>query len=209
MLTMLCAITLAQAPVDDFARWEKDVAAIEKRHTGAKPGGIAFAGSSSIVKWNLAKSFPDRPVFNCGFGGNQIRHNTHFAERTIVPLAPAKIVFYAGDNDLGAKRSPEQVRDDFAAFMKLMHEKLPKATVHYLPIKPSVKRWELYETQKKANAYVLEMAKTDAQLNYIDIVPLMLGADGKPDPALFVADGLHLSEAGYAKWTEAVKAALQ
>lgn len=206
---MFFLVALCLAQTDDFTKWEKDVAAIEKKHKDAKPGGIVFAGSSSIVKWNLKKSFPDLPVFNCGFGGNQIRHNTHFAERTIVPLKPEKIVFYAGDNDIGAKRTPEQVRDDFAAFVKLIHEKLPKTTIYYLPIKPSVKRWDMYETQKKANALVLELTKKDEQVKYIDIVPLMFGKDGKPDPELFVADGLHMSEAGYAKWNEMVKKAIQ
>jgi lysophospholipase L1-like esterase len=36
----------------------------------------------------------------------------------------------------------------------------------------------------------------------------MLG-DGKPKEEHFVKDGLHLSEKGYAIWTEAVLAALQ
>ena len=53
-----------------------------------------------------------------------------------------------------------------------------------------------------------EIIARDERLKYIDTVPLMLGPDGKPDPALFVKDGLHLSEAGYAKWNEELKKVL-
>jgi lysophospholipase L1-like esterase len=207
MLPLILALSISQA--EDFSKWEKDIAAIEKKHADAKPGGIVFAGSSSIVKWDVKKSFPDWAVYNCGFGGSVVRQSTHFAPRIIVPLKPATIIFYAGDNDINAKRTPEQVRDDFKAFVKLIHKELPKTVIYYIPIKPSVKRWEQYDLQKKANAYVMEMAKNDDLLKYIDIVPLMFGSDGKPDPALFVEDGLHLSAKGYAKWNDAVKAALK
>ena len=33
----------------------------------------------------------------------------------------------------------------------------------------------------------------------------MLGKDGKPMPELFVKDGLHMSEKGYALWNDLVK----
>ena len=38
-------------PVDPFAKWEKNIAAIEKRLSAnpPKPGGVFFVGSSSIV----------------------------------------------------------------------------------------------------------------------------------------------------------------
>ena len=46
-------------------------------------------------------------------------------------------------------------------------------------------------------------------VKYVDIVPLMLDADGKPDPALFIKDGLHLSTRGYELWTAAINKALK
>jgi lysophospholipase L1-like esterase len=46
-------------------------------------------------------------------------------------------------------------------------------------------------------------------LVFVDVVPLMLGADGAPDPELFVKDGLHMSAKGYELWTAAVNKALK
>jgi len=42
-------------------------------------------------------------------------------------------------------------------------------------------------------------------LAYVDIVPQMLGADGKPRPELLVADGLHMTPEGYKVWTAALR----
>lgn len=204
----LAAVVSAQKP-DPFAKWEKDIAAIEKRLKDAPPkkGGVFFAGSSSIKLWKLTEPFPE--AVNVGFGGSVIRDTTHFAARILLPHEPATIVFYAGDNDIAAKRTPEQVRDDFIAFAKLIHDKLPKTKILYIPIKPSLKRWEMFDRQKIANGFVKALCDKDDRLVYVDIVPVMLGTDGKPVPDLFVKDGLHLSEKGYAIWNESVKKKLK
>jgi lysophospholipase L1-like esterase len=201
----LCLVL--QPPADPFAKWEKEVAAIEKRLTESPPkkGGVVFAGSSTVRLWDLDKSFPEWKPANCGFGGNQIADNTHFTTRLILPLEPRAVVFYAGDNDVNAKRTPEQVRDDFRAFVKEVHGTLPKCTIHFLSIKPSVARWAQFETQSKANALVKADVEKGDKLDYIDLVPLLLGPGGKPKEELFAKDGLHLNEKGYELCAAAVR----
>ena len=84
-----------------------------------------FAGSSTIVRWDLNKYFPDAGYVNVGFGGSTIPDSTHFAGRIITPFKPGTIVFYAGDNDVSAGRKPEEVAEDFKDFVtaaqKTMH----------------------------------------------------------------------------------------
>jgi lysophospholipase L1-like esterase len=194
-----------------FARWEKEITAIEKRlkeHPPAK-GGVAFVGSSSIRLWNLKKSFPDLNAINLGFGGSEMRDSTHFAPRILLPLDPRAIVVYAGDNDIANRRTPEQVRDDFRAFVRTVHEKLPKTKVLYIAVKPSIKRRSQFDTQRQANALVKKVCAGDDRLVFVDIVPLMLGSDGTPKLELFAKDGLHMSPKGYEIWAAAVKKALE
>jgi lysophospholipase L1-like esterase len=203
----LLSLCLLQADAT-FTKWDKEIAAIEAKHKDAKPGGIVFAGSSSVRLWDLKASFPERAVLNCGFGGSEIRHSTHFAKRIIVPLKPSRIIFYAGDNDIAAKRTAEQVKEDFAAFVKAVRADLPTTRIDFLSIKASVKRWDMVTVQSDANAKVKAFVQADASLGYIDTVALLLGPDGKPEAKYFAKDGLHLSEAGYKKWTAAVEAHL-
>lgn len=210
LLCGLCVVVLRAAdPTDEqrLAKWEKDTTAIEKRLAAKPPksGGILFAGSSSIVRWNTTKAFPDWNTTNVGFGGSEIRDSTLYAEKLILKHEPKTIVFYAGDNDINAGRSPETVLKDFRDFTQAIHAKLPKTTIIFVAIKPSVARWKLFEKQKQANQMVKEACAKDARLVYFDVVTPMLSKDGPPADDFFVKDGLHLSAKGYELWEAELK----
>lgn len=206
---LLFAVAVQPAETERFAKWEKEIAAIEKRLKDSPKGGVLFLGSSSIRLWDLEKSFSGKGYLNAGFGGSEIRDSTHFVPRLVTPLAPKTIVFYAGDNDIASGRKAEQLEADFKAFCEAVHKDLPKCRVLFIPVKPSIARWAKFEEQKKANALIAKYCKGNDRLGFIDIVPELLGSDGKPLPELYVKDGLHLSPAGYEKWTPLVKAALE
>lgn len=173
------------------------------------PGGVLFVGSSSIRLWTtLAKDFPDLPVINRGFGGSQIADSTHYAGRIALPYKPKTIVLYAGDNDIAAGNSPEQVLADFQAFVETVRAKLPDTRILFIAIKPSTARWHLIDKIRQANRLIREFATAGEKLGYIDIFTPMLGDDGKPRAELLAPDGLHLSEKGYALWQKVVAAAL-
>jgi lysophospholipase L1-like esterase len=194
-----------------FARWEKEVAAIEERQAEKPPekGGIVFTGSSTIRLWDLKKSFPAWTATNSGFGGSEVRDVTHFADRLVFRHEPRAIVFYAGDNDINSGRTPEQVAADFRAFAEATHKALPKTRIYFIAIKPSPARWKQYETQSEANRLVKDFCAKDDRLSYIDVAPLLLGKDGKPREELYAKDRLHLSPAGYEVLMEAVKKAVK
>lgn len=197
-------------PVDPFAKWEKNIASIEKRLTAnpPKPGGVFFVGSSSIVKWEVEKSFPGAGYINVGFGGSVVADSTHFAPRILTPHKPGTVVFYASDNDIGRGDKPEQVADNFKAFVGAVREGNPSCRVLFIAVKPSIARWKMFDKQTKANALVKAFCEKEKGLVYVDVVPVMLGADGTPIPELFVKDGLHMAPKGYELWTAEVKKAL-
>ena len=187
--------------------WEGDIANFLKADQSNPPprGGIEFIGSSSIRFWeSLAKDFPGQPVFNRGFGGSEVRDSTWYAGQIVVPYAPCKVFFYAGDNDLNSGRSATQVRDDVVAFVQRVHRDLPKTKVEFLSIKPSPSRAQLLPAINQANAMIKTALAKLPNTGYIDIYTPMLGADGQPDAKLFREDMLHMTPAGYAIWTKAV-----
>lgn len=206
-LSVAAAVSLAAEEPKKEGRWEKSMQAFEERDATNPPpkGEIVFIGSSSIVGWNLAKYFPDLKAVNRGFGGSQIADSVQYADRILLPLEPRIVVFYAGDNDIASGKSPEKVFEDYKAFVQKVHDKLAETKIIYLPIKPSIARWKLWDKMKAANALIAEHVKTDKRLAYLDVATPMLGEDGKPRPELFVKDGLHLSPAGYELWTALLK----
>lgn len=205
------ALLLAAAPAPQDDKFEPEIAAFEAADAQARPapGGVVFLGSSSIRMWDLATDFPDVRAVNRGFGGSHIAHSVRYLNRIVLPQRPATIVFYAGDNDLQDGRTPQAVLADFKALTKKVHASLPQTRVLFISIKPSVARWTLIASIREANALVRAYTTTDKRLGYVDIEPAMLGANGKPRPELFIADGLHLSRAGYDIWRDAVGAQLK
>ncbi len=194
----------AAPPAD---KWEKEISAMLAKDEKTPPPqeGIVFTGSSSIRLWDLAKSFPNLPVVNRGFGGSQIHDATHYVPKIVTPLKPKLVIFYAGDNDLKSNKTPEKTAADFAEFCAAVHKELPKTQIWFIAIKPCPSRWSLFEKQKKANELIRQQCEQDSQrLLFIDIVPAMLGSDGQPPVELFVKDMLHMSPAGYKIWNEQI-----
>lgn len=187
-------------------RWEQAIQQFEKQDEMQAPpeNAVLFVGSSSIRLWNLPAFFSDAKVINRGFGGSEIADTLHYADRIVVKYKPRVIVFYAGDNDIAKKKTAEQVFDDFRRFAELVQKELPETKLVYIAIKPSVKRWEMWPTQKTANEKIRDYCQQHKNLAFADITTPMLGEDGKPRPELFVQDGLHLSEAGYKVWTKVI-----
>jgi len=210
VLVGTCGDPARRAGADDrasFARWEKAIAAFERQDKERPPpqDAILFAGSSSIRRWDLPKSFPDLAVINRGFGGSELADSVHFAGRIILKHRPRLVVLYAGDNDIAAGKTPERVFADFKAFVRTVHKELPKTRIVFVSIKPSILRWGLWDKMRKANALIEAYCKDGERLAYIDVAGPMLGSNGKPRPELFVKDGLHLSDDGYRLWASLLK----
>jgi lysophospholipase L1-like esterase len=187
--------------------WKDDIAAFAKLDAdkAPPPGGIVFVGSSSIRMWNTNKSFPDLPVINRGFGGSQICDATYFADELVVKYKPRLIVFYSGDNDINAGKSAEQVHVDFAAFVAKVRKALPETPIVVISTKPSIARWAQRDTQREANRLIAADCEKDKMLKFVDVWPVMLGADGEPRKDIFIKDGLHMNDKGYELWTDLLR----
>ena len=167
-------------------------------------GGVVFVDSSSIRFWDLDASFPGREYLNRGFGGSQISDSIANLELLVLRHAPITVVFYAGDNDIAAGKTPDRVAADFRTLSRDIHARLPGARILFLAIKASIARWALVEPMREANRQIREYCAFDSRLGYVDVHTPMIGPDGLPRADLLHTDGLHLSAAGYALWTQIV-----
>ena len=201
---LLATTTFAQNKTNSF---EKDILAFEASDKANPPpkNAILFIGSSSIRMWKtLAQDFPDYRVINRGFGGSQISDSLYFADRIVIPYAPRAIVFYAGGNDINAKKSPETVFNDFKTFVAKVRTKLPTTKIAYISVAPNPARWSQLDNVREANRLIREFTTKETGLSFIDIHPQMLGEDSQPKPDIYLADKLHMNEKGYAIWTRVV-----
>ena len=200
---------LAEEPVTrpKPERWEKAIGQFLEADAKEAPpkGAILFVGSSSIRMWDTKKWFPKLETINRGFGGSWTQDVIHYLDKIVVPYAPSTIVLYEGDNDISGELNAEAVFGDYAKFVEAVHAELPETKTIFVAIKPSIKRWALWPEMKKANDLVAKRCESQPREQFLDIAPLLLGPEGKPDARFFAKDGLHLSKEGYKAWSDLIR----
>lgn len=184
----------------DFARWDKEISAMEATEKTNPPpkNAVLFLGSSTIRLWKtLVQDFPDVPLINRGFGGSEIADATHFADRLVFPYAPKQIIFRSGGNDLQTGKSPEQVCADFKTFVATVHAKLPETEIVFMSWNHSPSRWSSAARERALNELIAAYAETQPRVKYLDVSDVSLDSNGQARPELFVSDRLHFNAAGY------------
>jgi lysophospholipase L1-like esterase len=196
--------------------FQSEIAAFEKwdRQNAFPKDPILFVGSSSIRLWQTAEAFPKAPVINRGFGGSTIADVNHHFDRVVAKYKPRVIILYAGDNDIAAGKSPQEVSDDFQEFVRRVSESSPRTPIYYISIKPSIARWKMWPKMKQANTMIENLASMNEQIKYVDVATPMLsqqpgGRDSPPSKELFLDDGLHLSAKGYELWIDALSPVIE
>ena len=108
-------------------------------------------------------------------------------------MKPTAVVVYAGDNDIAGGKSPEQVRDDFHAFVEKVRGPQPELPIVFISIKPSIARWKLADKIKEANRLIQEDIEGLGNIEYLDVCKAIAARCGRSlrtvDRALYEANG--------------------
>lgn len=179
----------------------------ELREERVPEGALVFVGSSTIRLWEtLARDFAPWPVLNRGFGGAVVSQCVHFAS-SLVPSSPAPraIVFYCGANDVAWGVRVSTVVAQIESFIGLVKERAPETPLYLVSLAKTPSRFLSWRRVDEANARLEQLAaRTGAR--WVDLTIAMLGKRGRPRRELFVFDGIHPSEAGYAIWRDVLRA---
>jgi lysophospholipase L1-like esterase len=205
--TVLVLTAVAVHAQRDPDRWEPAIKAFEAQDRQSPPpkGQIVFVGASSIVRWNLAESFPDLKAINRGFGGSYMSDATRYASRIVVPYQPRIVVLYPGENDIAQGVTPDAEAKSFEEFVGIVHAALPRTRIVMIGLKPTPARWQFMDQMRKANSMNRAFCEAHQPCVYVSVEKDMLGADEKPRPELFIADGQHLTPKGYEIWDRLVR----
>jgi hypothetical protein len=168
-----------------------------------KPDGILFIGSSSIKKWtDLEQRFANEPIIRRGVGGCQLSQLVdYYTSYILFPYHPRKIFVYAGENDIAAGQTSEDVFNNFARLWMLVRRQLPTADIYFMSIKPSPSRAKYFAEMNKANSLIKTFLADKNKSHYIDVATVIYKpGTTMPDSSLFQSDYLHLNSKGYDKW---------
>lgn len=193
----------AQVEDPDPLRFQSQIAAFDSLDKCHQPHGnvVLFVGSSSIRMWREAEQvFSKYNVLNRGFGGSHFSDVHHYFSELIVRYSPNTIVLYEGDNDIAHGKNPDRVMNGFVTLVNRIESELGDVNIGFISIKPSPKRWDIADKMIEANKLIRDYCSQYDNLTYIDIWPLMLNAQGRPDNYLYIGDGVHMNQCGYKLW---------
>jgi lysophospholipase L1-like esterase len=166
---------------------------------------ILFTGSSSVRLWKtLNADFPGYNILNRGFGGSTTTDLHHYIDTLITPYKPVKVFIYEGDNDIGEGKAPDDIIAATIKLVRSIKDKLPDTQILFISPKPSLARWHLKNQYELYNSKLKSWAATQKGVSFIDVWTPMLHANGLVRSDLFVADGLHMNEAGYEIWKQVI-----
>jgi lysophospholipase L1-like esterase len=191
--------------------YEQEIKALEQKVMvpSALPN-VVFYGSSTFTYWpELERDFPQVQAVNLGFGGSTLAACAWFFERVVPRQRPDVLVVYAGDNDLGDGRTPEEVVLFFEQLLARHAALLGTVPVCFIAIKLSPARQHLRGSIEYANRCIQGLIERHGPpWYYLDLNSAMLDEQGRPQSAFFEADGLHLSASAYALWQQAISTQL-
>ncbi len=176
-------------------------------HPPAK-NSILFVGSSSFNFWkSVQQDFPGYRIINRGFGGSSLPDVIRYQDDIIYPYQPKQIVIYCGENDLAASDtvSADLVVSRFKQLFNSIRQKLPKAPIVFVSIKPSPSRQRLMPKMQESNAKIKMFLQQMKNTVFIDVYHKMLNEDGTPKDELFIEDKLHMNSKGYSIWQKSIK----
>ena len=209
LFLLLATATLTAQDAPDPTRFENEIAAFEEsdRTSPVDPNVMVFVGSSSVRMWkSLEEDMEGHRVINRGFGGSNFGDLIHYADRLIYPYHPKAVFVYEGDNDIAAGDSARDVLKSAKKLRKMIRRNLGKDTpVVFISPKPSVARWDLHETYEDANEKLEKYADGQDNTYFVDVWTPALQEDGTVRDDIFLADNLHMTDAGYDIWEAAIK----
>lgn len=190
----------------DPMRFVGEIEQIKKIPFNKDKERFVFTGSSSIRMWkDISAYYPEYQIINSGFGGAEMNDLLFHLEHTVLNFAPAKVFIYGGDNDVGSGRSISLVLEQAEKIAETIESKFPDCQIIFISAKPSVLRWHLNSTYEKLNQELEILARKNSNRRYVDIWEAMLNDRGVVNPSLFLRDGLHMNNAGYNIWSQAIR----
>jgi len=193
--------------------WSGEIAAFERRDVSNPPprDAVLFIGDDDVRLWNtLAYDMAPISTIARGFGGAQIAHVTYYIPRIVTPYHPRAVVLMAGKADLSDVhgRRPEDVLDDFKAFVAALRKAGVAAPVYFVSIHPQPMRRSRWFGAKRANALIAGYIKVTPGLHFIDVTSGLVNVQDEARRELFRWDGLSLNAEGRKVLAEIIKPVL-
>jgi len=205
-----CSPVKKYQDLPEVRSWDKDIQKFEQLDRNEKypADAILFAGSSSIRLWStLEKDMSPYHIIQRGYGGAKLSDFAVFADRIITPHMCKAIVIFIANDIMGTAqdKTPKEVSVLFRNVLKTIRKSHPSTPVFWIAVTPTPLRWKVWPEIQKANAMIRNICDNKKNTYFVKTDFAFLNENRVPKDELFRDDKLHLTEKGYAVWTDIIK----
>lgn len=166
----------------------------------ATAGPVVFLGDSITEAGAWQEYFPHLDVVNAGLSGNTTADVQDRLDE-VIERHPSIVVVMVGTNDFGLRATVEQVVRGIENILWTLRHALPDTRLIVVSVLPRER--ERSEWIKQVNIHVRQFAPA-VKAEFLDLWPQVAEDDGELSPR-YSGDRLHLNEAGYAVWVDALR----
>jgi hypothetical protein len=216
IILLISLVLLSCSPVSKYKSltevksWEPEIQNFERldKTENYPVDAILFSGSSSIRLWtSLEKDMTPYHVIQRGYGGAKLSDFAVYASRLFDPHPCRALVLFIANDITGSvqDKTPKEVAVLFRYVLKTFRKLHPDTPVFWIAITPTVSRWNAWPKIQQANYLIKETCENQKNTYFITTDFAFLNENGRPRDELFREDKLHLTEKGYAVWTEIIR----
>lgn len=167
------------------------------------PESIAFVGDSLTAAGRWDEWLPEFTVSNHAAGGATTADVLADIE-LVLAGRPDAYILLIGTNDLAWRKSVEHVVRNIENIMATVHKQEPSTRVLVQSVLP--REPEFAASIRDINRHLWQFSST-VRAQFLDLWPVLADERGGLSAA-HSEDGLHLTEAGYELWLEALRPAI-
>lgn len=202
--------SVVPVPRTDAGGAERQAEAL-RRVRAAESADVVFLGASLVQGWERegASVWKERMTplgaLQIGVGGDRTEHVLwRLAEAPLTRLAPKVIVLNIGSNNLGHGTSDaEQTVLGIRRVVALLREQCPASTVILLDVFPRGERMNTLRGEIAQVNQCLTRLDDGSRVRFLRVGDRFVEDDGSIRKET-MPDFLHLSEAGYRSWADAI-----
>jgi lysophospholipase L1-like esterase len=163
---------------------------------------IIFIGDSLTEFYDWQNRFPAYRVKNLGNAGEPVEGLLERMRRLRIFSNPDYFFLMTGINNL--MRGDHDIAGRYKEVLDLIAVEVRVSVIVVQSILPVTRCWVPPAVIEAVNSALRRMTQSHGMI-YFDLYSLFLDGEGHADPALFYEDGVHISDKGYAVWSDAVE----
>jgi hypothetical protein len=210
LVLLSCSPLRKYQDLPEVRSWDNDIRKFEQLDKSEKyqDDAVLFAGSSSIRLWNtLEKDMSPYHIIQRGYGGAKLSDFAVYADRIFSSHKCKAIVIFIANDITGTEqdKTPKEVGVLCRSVLKTIRKSHPLTPVFWIAITPTVSRWKDWPEIQKVNVMIRSICENKKNTYFIKTDFAFLNENGLPKEELFRDDKLHLTDKGYAVWTEIIR----